>query len=247
MSLRSSVRQILLSKSSAAINNNWTPIQLSPDLWFSAADSSSITLVSSAVSQWADKSGFGRNLVQATNTNRPIVNGGIEFDGIDDELTTGSTFTISTTINSFFLVEKNLNGSVGAAPCSFSASTPNSGIIFQNNGGLQPFKGILVLPYNQTIGRMILYTQGINSGYVNGDDVLIMNTSTGAYTSSDFSVGRRILGNIYTSGTIYEIVVFAGNLSIGNIDKLFGYAAWLYGLQSLLRSNHPYKNSPPTL
>ncbi|MFM5944980.1 MAG: hypothetical protein ACKO9G_16710, partial [Dolichospermum sp.] len=47
-----------------------TPAQISTDLWLDAADSSTITLNGSTVSQWNDKSGNGRNAIQATATNQ---------------------------------------------------------------------------------------------------------------------------------------------------------------------------------
>jgi len=50
----------------------WTPNLISSALWLDAADTSTVTLNGSTVSQWADKSGNGRNVVQATAANQPI-------------------------------------------------------------------------------------------------------------------------------------------------------------------------------
>jgi len=44
---------------------------LSPALWLDAADTSTITESGGLVSQWDDKSGNGRNVVQATGANQP--------------------------------------------------------------------------------------------------------------------------------------------------------------------------------
>jgi hypothetical protein len=49
----------------------WTPAAITTALWLDAADSSTVTTVSSAVSQWNDKSGNGRNAAQGTAGNRP--------------------------------------------------------------------------------------------------------------------------------------------------------------------------------
>jgi hypothetical protein len=49
----------------------WTPANITTSLWLDAADASTVTTVSSAVSQWDDKSGNGRNAAQATAGNRP--------------------------------------------------------------------------------------------------------------------------------------------------------------------------------
>lgn len=50
---------------------NFTPLSLEPELWLDASDISTITESSGSVSQWNDKSGKGRNLVQATGASQP--------------------------------------------------------------------------------------------------------------------------------------------------------------------------------
>lgn len=52
-------------------NPPWTPAQLSTALWLDAADTSTITLSGPRVSQWADKSGNGRNATQGVAANQP--------------------------------------------------------------------------------------------------------------------------------------------------------------------------------
>ncbi|MFM6254192.1 MAG: hypothetical protein ACKPEQ_34470, partial [Dolichospermum sp.] len=81
--MRPSTRLVVLGKKLL------TPAQISTDLWLDAADSSTITLNGSTVSQWNDKSGNGRNAIQATATNQPAytangLNGKpvLTFDGI---------------------------------------------------------------------------------------------------------------------------------------------------------------------
>lgn len=78
----------------------WTPDLIATQLWLDAADSSSITLVSGAVSQWNDKSGNGRHVTQGTAANRPaypaaVLNGlnVVRFDGSNDKLTRNTTLT----------------------------------------------------------------------------------------------------------------------------------------------------------
>jgi hypothetical protein len=51
----------------------WNPSMISTALWLDAADASTVTTVSSAVSQWNDKSGNGRNFTQSTSGNRPAL------------------------------------------------------------------------------------------------------------------------------------------------------------------------------
>lgn len=44
-----------------------------------------------------------------------------------------------------------------------------------------------------------------------------------------------------------EMVIFDSNLDQTTIDKMFGYLAWKWGLQTKLPSTHPYRNSTPCL
>ena len=75
----------------------WTPTEITTALWLDAADSSTVTLVSSSVSGWADKSGNGINVSQGTASARPtLVSAGqngldvFSFDG-GDALTSSAT------------------------------------------------------------------------------------------------------------------------------------------------------------
>jgi hypothetical protein len=69
----------------------WNPSMISTALWLDAADASTMTTVSGAVSQWNDKSGNSRNATQGTAGSRPVVTANglasksvITFDGSDD-------------------------------------------------------------------------------------------------------------------------------------------------------------------
>jgi hypothetical protein len=62
----------------------WTPLELSPDLWLDAADTSTITASGSPlrVSQINDKSGNGRNLAQSNGANQPV-SGATTINGLN--------------------------------------------------------------------------------------------------------------------------------------------------------------------
>lgn len=74
---------------------------------------------------------------------------------------------------------------------------------------------------------------------------------TGGNTSDTDSenylvIGGTLPGNASTAADIGEIA--AGStylLTSGDIDKLFGYAAWHWGLQANLPAGHPYKAAAP--
>lgn len=82
-------------------------------LWLDAADTSTIAESLDAVSQWDDKSGNSRNVVQATGgfqplTNTNTINGKnvIKFDGSDDNLKYGTT-DLNYDSHTIFVVAKS--------------------------------------------------------------------------------------------------------------------------------------------
>ncbi|MFM6022262.1 MAG: hypothetical protein ACKPER_04955, partial [Dolichospermum sp.] len=105
--MRPSTRLVVLGK------KLWTPAQMSTALWLDAADSSTIILNGSTVSQWNDKSGNGRNAIQATATNQPAytangLNGKpvLTFDGINDFLVS-STGTYGPNVSIFAVARQD--------------------------------------------------------------------------------------------------------------------------------------------
>jgi hypothetical protein len=55
-----------------------------------------------------------------------------------------------------------------------------------------------------------------------------------------------ITGSQYWQGYAAEIIVFTGTVTDSERQKVEGYLAWKWGLQSLLPSTHPYKSFAPT-
>ena len=90
----------------------WTPARITTALWLDAADASTITTVSGAVSEWRDKSGNGRNASQVTSGVRPTYSATnfnskacLSFDGFDDFMSIGGN-TISGTGYHYAMVIK---------------------------------------------------------------------------------------------------------------------------------------------
>jgi hypothetical protein len=92
---------------------NFDPSYISTALWLDAADASTVTTVSGAVSQWNDKSGNGRNASQSTVGSRPSYTAAgqngrntITFDGSSDGLSLAAGLSLGTA-HSIFVVAKN--------------------------------------------------------------------------------------------------------------------------------------------
>jgi hypothetical protein len=114
--------------------------------WYDAADTATITVSGSAVTQWNDKSANGYNLTQGTAANRPLsgtrtLNGKnvIDFDGINDSLNAATpanwTFLNNDVGSSMFIVlYSDITATTGFIASTAAASSANIGLDFIRNG-----------------------------------------------------------------------------------------------------------------
>jgi hypothetical protein len=114
------------------------------EAWFDAADSSTMTTVSGAVSEWRSKAGATRNLTQGTAANRPALtanyyNGrsAVSFDGSNDVLfATGLGAIAMSPLSVFIALDSEITSATndrGVMTMHVTSAT-NS---FDNNGGFQ--------------------------------------------------------------------------------------------------------------
>ena len=236
----------------------WTPANISTALWLDAADSSTITLNGSTVSQWNDKSGNARHAAQATATNQPSYlsigynnRPTLSFDGSNDELDvsalSGTTFTIFGVLQAGVVSGEDtwMTTRIGSSTAGWefgytvagTAQTRTYGPL-QYNVVSPPFTA--TTPYLHTVMINTPITT-IYSG-INGS---ALNQNSGGMVSS--SAGIRIgglLGNTGAGrwdGLISEIVISQSTLSPTDRQQLEGYLAHKWGLTDKLPTNHPYK------
>lgn len=254
----------------------WTPAEITSGLWLDAADPNTITLVSSAVSQWADKSGNSRHATQGTSGARPTVaasaiNGkdALAFDGVDDFLTLGTELgrPSNYTVFSVSKITRALsNVQAVIAAIDSSGNSRNSCMSVANDGGAAFWQyGYNGLMYRWGYGaggftldtvamHCLTHTNGTQdeSVYRNGNmltnDSLAGTATANSGTAYSASIGR--LGDFngwYFGGNIAEVVVILSAISAEDRQKIEGYMAHKWGLVSSLPSDHPYKLVAPTL
>lgn len=146
------------------------------ELWLDAANTDSVTLVSSAVSQWNDLSGNNRHATQGTANNRPTyadsVNGKkvLTFDGTNDSLITGlASATISGYVT-MFCVCRPTSSWTAASNGTSNNKTP----LFARNADASSSWGmVLQWQTSNTGGRLSLNYQwrGIGFNYSTGPRV----------------------------------------------------------------------------
>lgn len=242
----------------------WTPALITTAAWFDAADASTITLNGSAVSQWTDKSGNGRNATQSTAANQPIYNRigynnkpTLSFDGVNDflNLTDGTVPTGNTNYSMFVVQRINVMadmmifGRVGGAGGSGSACY--LGVIGSNVfgnwwagtgvslGGAAGENNMYSIVYNNATSTLTPVRNGL---FLENFTVPFVRNST----APQQSIGGDIVNNNrYGNVAFSEAIVLHSNASIATRQLIEGYLAWKWGTVASMPSDHPYKNAPP--
>lgn len=254
--MRNSTRMVILDR------KPWTPANMFPFLWLDAADFSTLTLNSSTVSQWRDKSGNGRHASQATPSAQPqlILNAinnlsTVRFDGIDNFLSTVSLF-LAQPFHIFIVVR-------------FSDEQTYDDYRVPIGGNDGTFYGLSAVRYGVHLDRR---------KYINAGASLIEPTESNPHptgysiynsffngSSSSLRLNSLVLasGNAGTNhidsglaiggygpyqrfkGDICEVILCASDISIPNRQSTEGYLAHKWGLTANLPSDHPFRFTPP--
>jgi hypothetical protein len=115
----------------------WNPSMITTALWLDAADASTVTTVSSAVSQWNDKSGNGRNAAQSTAGNRPAYQASAQ-NGLNAVRFTAASshfLTAGTTSTWNFLHNGNSSAVFIVARARSTGDNPNAVHCYLSTGG----------------------------------------------------------------------------------------------------------------
>ncbi|MDD2885267.1 MAG: hypothetical protein PHT48_09515 [Dechloromonas sp.] len=255
----------------------WTPEYIDTALWLDAADSSTVTLVSGAVSEWADKSGNGRDATQGAAGRRPIISTGglngidvVDFDGTDDGLTVNvGTMLSGLSGQTLVAVVKQKTTSSGVKRIIEYAAGSSTTMMFYGLGLTENKLGVggrrltansfqSVSSANNAGINWMLYAGLID--YANADLYLREN---GSHAASDLSFQTAgdtgtltsqsgVVANIpsFISGNdvmIAEIVQVNAYLNDDDLKKIEGYLAHKWSLDANLPVDHPYKSNAPIL
>jgi hypothetical protein len=217
-------------------------------MWLDAADTGSVVLSGSNVTQWSDKSGNGRNAVVSSTAFATYSNSGLYFA---NSLYT-TTLSASPTNETLFLVFNN-------------TSSSNTGAIIGAYGG---GREIANYDSNRTVG--IVKAQIVWGPYANFPAFnakymaacivsptatkVIVNGGTSITTGSAItfsSISNTILGreagvDFGVTGIMHEVISFNSVLSDTQRQQIEGYLAWKWGLTSFLSVGHPFKYSAPS-
>jgi hypothetical protein len=226
-------------------------------LWLDGADSTSITLSGSSVTQWNDKSGNAGNATQGSSGNRPTFTGsGVIFNASSSQYlnlntTYASTHSVyivatSTSASQVYLFGRNYSTSAPAIIMNFVGSSIE---YYGGNDGTTRSTFVTTPTSTFVAGYIRTYNSSVVGRY-NGSQVF----NVGGPTSEPSSMNWGYLGdsdgshsNFYT-GTIYEFLIFNTALTTIQATQIEQYLArkWGLGASLLLESGiHPFSQYPP--
>jgi len=230
----------------------WTPAEITTALWLDAADSDTITLNGSNVSQWDDKSGNAFDLTQGTSAAQPgyLENeiNGLNVIQFSSAKWLGKTDRPTASAASVFFVLKH-----------DSAETRH--IIFGNRATSSLW---IQAADSGSTNTSVYGSSGTPSTYYNGSLQSSLNRGT-AFSTFDGAAAvasiincsfsnsnwtTRFAVNGYSSDTwpidkVGEIIIVGEAVDTDTRQKIEGYLAWKWGLEANLPSGHPYKDAAP--
>lgn len=226
----------------------WTPAEIATELWLDAQDYSTLTLSTSNVDQWDDKSGNDRHAVK--NSSPAPVYSATSFLGAPGITASGN----------YLYVAPFGSGTYSIFIVTYTPSS--SGSICQIGGGNTYFpigqsgstseNIIRVDGSDDPAGAVVLYNGEATQSVVTRDDChdIVAGASgcLGEYinvpvTANNITIG--IGGTWYVGGPVGEVIIVDGTPSDITRKKIEGYLAHKWELESLLPSDHPYKSSAP--
>lgn len=235
-------------------------------LWLDSADSATFTFSSETnVSSWADKSGLGYTATPTLNGGTITYTTGTSGVNLVPSDSTTPTFLSSpipaNTFNSalyIFAVYKNTGYNSTNALISRAISGELVGPI-DTYDTVRIFNGIsgeIISSYDTYNPSMSIYSLGINYAgnevgeWSNGSANTISPQPTLVSSGADANsvplfIGSRGDNLTNFTGFFYEIIVYNEALSTADRQKIEGYLAWKWNLQSLLPTLHPYSFVQP--
>ena len=210
----------------------FSPLDLSPVLWLDASDTSTITEVGGAVSQWDDKSGNGNDVVQATAALQPTtgtrtLNGLNVLDFTSDALANALTISQPNTV--FVVAQRD------AAIEGLLLSSSSPGVYFYylanlnmyTNDGVNLSTAINVVTTDPTIWRRLANS---TSSAIHRNGVSVASGNSGTNTWGEFKIGTSGGGVNAFDGIFAEIIVVDGTLTAGEIADTEQYLADKWGI-----------------
>ena len=233
----------------------FSPKQISGiQLWLDAADTSTITLNSTTLTAWNDKSGTNKTIT---------VNSGPTYSSNGFN----SSYPCFTFTTSNYLTT-SLSSAIGTGDCMLVAVIKNTVLNTSDplSIGTPGGPNEMAIGWNNGEGRYKFYQYGTgdcnNNSAVNNTNVILIGTrvsttmscyvngsppiatTTNAYNNPNSSIYIGG-GGFPFAGQICELLLYVGATTTTQRQQVEGYLANKWGLQASLPSNHPHRYFKP--
>jgi hypothetical protein len=224
-------------------------------LWLDAADTSSMTLSGSSVTQWRDKSGSSNHFTPTSGTPTSILdNGRSVVNFTSGTIMTSANQITFTTSSAFFIVSRLTSISTnGLAMLLTFTNIANAGgnlsdfsIRFSSSG----LYGTAAQPGNfQDIANRAYYVNGTFDPSFGSSTYLNVYSMIGIVSPITSGTSFLTLSSSFSSrfyvGNIAEFLYYPGGVTSSQRQTIEGYLAHKWGLTESLPSTHPFKKFPP--
>jgi len=247
---------------------------LNLNLWLDASDGATISSAGGVASQWTDKSLNAYSLTQSNNTFKPTYSNNImtfssdkNFDMPNAAINNATTFDLFIVFNP----KTSVNWIIGKQRDGFYTPTVVSMTNYIDSGtvtgttnyvyfraGANPLlstninsNSALTLNNLQILG---IHNNGSNCLFNSNGNTLSSTTALAipdVPAVSSFKIGALFANAAYTNSGVTnfdlcEMIFYNSTIAPLDRQKIEGYLAWKWGLQSSLPSGHPYKNAKPS-
>jgi hypothetical protein len=237
-------------------------------LWMDGADSSTVILNGSNVTQWNDKSGKNYNVTGSSTTGITYSSNTLSFPGTSGGYLSNTTSGIplrtlfmvcSAATDIILTASAAVNGqsqsgayyagpyATGVGASVFTTTFNGSGSGDTNQGPSYSGTSANTTYLHETTfdpsGQTVtLYINGANATSTTYSTSLTTKTPTGLF------IGGNWYNNALNAkaGTFNEILMFNTVLTSAQRQQVEGYLAWKWGLQGNLSSSHPNRYTLPT-
>ncbi|NBQ25852.1 MAG: hypothetical protein EBU26_16625, partial [Verrucomicrobia bacterium] len=220
------------------------------------AESASDFLSGGKVGSWADRSGNANTRTQGTTTNQPTYStgGGLDFDGND--FMTGTLPTSLTGNPGFTAIivadatsnDKQMLGLGSSSATNYIRLYDNGTIGYTSSvsqtGSYNFYTGKSVGVWRKKTGSNFDKAELKINGFTKGLTLSGTADATG-FSIATNSNGLTLGGSTGTTGTIYEVLLYANDLPDYTIKRMEGYLAHKWGSEASLPSGHPFKSTAP--
>lgn len=239
-------------------------------LWLDAADSSSLVLSGSNVTQWNDKSNGGHNFTSSSghypvySTNSISITGPATANSANYQYLINTTIPFTTNYSIFIIGNQNVSHpTLYNFNVLIKAATTTNGQLLIGTDASGNYASIVGpgstvnagsnnnTPLISVLSRSLMEVtnDGTTTGllpYINGTVMDARNGTTTSFTGLTIGDTFWAGGSNNWNGNVNEIVIYNSVLSTADRKKVEGYLAWKWGIQTSLPSNHTYYSAPPS-